>query len=152
LPWNSPDLHFVIESPVVEFSGSHMHLDEPFPLDAVALRVRHALVHEFNGRCPSVREVDQITDKHWLATPGIGQASLEAIRSITDAGREQTVSYTASRSLSDAELLKRLERFQAELRRLEAELEARMSMGPRRKPNRQRHNRATRDGANHLGH
>jgi hypothetical protein len=54
-----------------------MHLDEPFPLEAIPSRVQHPLLREFKGRCPSLREVDQIPDKHWLATPGIGPAFLE---------------------------------------------------------------------------
>lgn len=128
-----------------------MHLDEPFPLEAVPSRVQHPLLREFKGRCPSLREVDQIPDKHWLATPGIGPASLETIRSITHAGREQTVSHAASPSLSDAELLRRLERLQTELRSLEAALKARMPTGSRHNPNRQRRNHATRDEADHLG-
>ena len=129
-----------------------MNLDEPFPLEAIPSRVQHPLLQEFDGRCPSLREVDQIPDKQWLATPGIGPTSLETIRSITRAGREPTVSHAASPSLSDAELLRRLERLQAELQSLEAELKARMLTGPRRKPNHLRRNRATRDEANHQGH
>jgi hypothetical protein len=103
-----------------------MHLDQPFPLEAVPSRVKHPLLLEFKGRCPSLREVDQIPDKHWLATPGIGPASLEAIRSITHAGRVQSVSHAASPRLSDGALLRHLEGLQEELRWLEAELKARM--------------------------
>ena len=101
-----------------------MNLDEPFPLEAIPSRVQHPLLREFKGRCPSLREVDQIPDKQWLATPGIGPTSLETIRSITRAGREPTVSHAASPSLADAELLRRLEQLQAELQSLEAELKA----------------------------
>jgi hypothetical protein len=103
-----------------------MPLDEPFPLEAVPSRVRHALLDEFKGRCPSIQEVDQIPDKHWLATPGIGPAVLETIRSITSAGRQETISHASSPNLSDAELLRRLEQIQDHLRWLEAELKARM--------------------------
>jgi hypothetical protein len=129
-----------------------MHLDQPFPLEAVPSRVKHPLLLEFKGRCPSLREVDQIPDKHWLATPGIGPASLEAIRSITHAGRVQSVSHAASPSLSDAALLRRLEGLQEELRWLEAELKARMPIGPKNTSSRHRRGRATRDDTDHLGH
>jgi hypothetical protein len=128
-----------------------MHLDQPFPLEAVPSRVKHPLLREFKGRCPSVREVDQIPDKHWLATPGIGPASLEAIRSITHAGRVQSVSHAASPRLSDGALLRHLEELQEELRWLEAELKARMSMGPRNASSRQRRNRTMQDDTDHLG-
>jgi hypothetical protein len=129
-----------------------MYLDEPFPLEAVPSRVKHPLLREFKGRCPSVREVGQIPDKHWLATPGIGPASLEAIRSITHAGRVRSVSRAVPPSLSDAVLLRRLEGLQEELRWLEAELKARMSISPRGTSSRQRRNHATRDDIDHLGH
>ncbi len=108
-----------------------MHLDDPFPLEAVPSRIQHPLLREFGGRCPSLREVDQIPDKQWLATPGIGPTFLEVIRSITLAEEGLTVSHAASPSLSDAELLRRLERLQAELQSLQAELTARMPTGPR---------------------
>jgi hypothetical protein len=122
-----------------------MPLDEPFPLNAVPSRVAYVLVREFKGRCPSVREVDEIPDKQWLATPGMGPAFLQTIRSITDAARQQEVSDIASHRLSDAELLKRLEGLQEDLRWLEAQLKARIPKGPRRRPQRQEHNRAARD-------
>ncbi|WP_201864158.1 hypothetical protein [Microvirga soli] len=81
---------------------------------------------EFNGRCPSVREVDEIPDKHWLTAPGMGPTSLQIIRNITNAARQQEVSEIASPRLSDAELLRRLEGLQEDLRWLEAQLKARM--------------------------
>ena len=122
-----------------------MHLDEPFPLEAIPSRVGHVLLREFKGLCPSVREVDEIPDKNWLATPGMGPASLQIIRSITNAARQQEVSQIESHRLSDAELLRRLEGLQEDLRWLEAQLKARMPKGPRRRPQRQGHNHATRD-------
>ena len=122
-----------------------MPLDEPFPLDAVPSRVRHALLGEFKGRWPSVREVDQIPDKDWLATPGMGPASLHIIRSITNAARQQEFDDIASHRLSDVELLRRLEGLQEDLRWLEAQLKARLSHSQRRRPQRREHNRATRD-------
>ncbi len=122
-----------------------MPLDEPFPLDAVPSRMAYVLVREFKGRCPSIREVDQIPDKQWLATPGMGPAFLQAIRSITNAARQQEVSDIASHRLSDAELLRRLEGLQEDLRWLEAQLKARLSKGQRRRPQRREHSHATRD-------
>jgi hypothetical protein len=97
-----------------------MSLDEPFPLDAVPSRVRQAILNEFNGRCPSVREVTEISDREWLTVPGIGLAGLERIRRVTDEQQWQ------SARLSDAELLHRLEWLQQELRWLEARLKARL--------------------------
>jgi hypothetical protein len=113
-----------------------MHLDEPFPLEAIPHRVGRVLLREFKGRCPSVREVDEIPDKHWLATPGMGPASLQIIRSITTAARQQELSQIASHRLSDAELLRRLEGLQEDLRGLETHLKARMPKDLRRKQHR----------------
>ena len=62
--------------------GWRMPLDDFFPLKAVPSRVRYALLLEFEGRCPSLREVDQTPDKHWLVMPGMGPASLEMVRRI----------------------------------------------------------------------
>jgi hypothetical protein len=137
---------------VVEFAGLHMHLDERFPLEAVPSRVRHALLGEFNGRCPSVREVDQIPDKHWLATPGVGPSVLQTIRSITNAGLEQEVHHLTSRRLSDAELLKRLERLQEDLRWLAAQLQVRIPKDPRTRLRRQGHKGPTRNEHHNVGH
>ena len=122
-----------------------MPLDEPFPLDAVPSRVRHALLGEFKGRWPSVREVEEIPDKDWLTAPGMGPASLQIIRSITNAARQQEVIQSTSHHLSDAELLRRLEGLQEDLRWLEAQLKARIPKGPRGRPQRQEHNRAKRN-------
>jgi hypothetical protein len=152
LPWISPVLPAAIANVVVEFAGWHMPLDEPFPLGAIPSRVRRVLLHEFKGRCPSIREVDQIPDKHWLATPGMGLASLQIIRSITNAARQQEVSQATSHRLSDAELLRRLEGLQEDLRWLEAQLKVRMPKGLRRRPQRQGHNRAMRDETGLPGH
>jgi hypothetical protein len=129
-----------------------MPLDEPFPLNAVPSRMAYMLVREFNGRCPSIREVDQIPDKQWLATPGIGPAFLQAIRSITDAARQQEISHATSHRLSDSELLRRLEGLQKDLRWLAVHLKARLSKGPRRRPQHQGHNGATRQGTDFPGH
>jgi hypothetical protein len=114
-----------------------MHLDEPFPLEAVPSQVRHAVLREFKGRRPSLREIDQIPDKHWLATPGIGPTSLETIRNITNAARGQKVGHATAHSLSDAELLRRLEGLQEDLHWLEGQLKARMPKESRRERHRQ---------------
>jgi hypothetical protein len=92
-----------------------MNSDDPFPLHSMPSRVRTAILHEFLGRCPSVQEVTRITDKQWLTVPGIGCAALEIIRSVTHdqlAGAKRS----SSAKITDAELLKRLEFLQQELR------------------------------------
>jgi hypothetical protein len=128
-----------------------MSLDEPFPLEAVPSRVRYALLLEFKGRCPSLREVDQIPDKHWLTMPGMGPASLEMVRSIINARVPQAPSHAASHNLSDAQLLRRLEQLQEDLSWLEAQLKARMHTDTRRRPRRQHRKQAVRNETDNPG-
>lgn len=92
-----------------------MRLDDPFPLEAVSSRLRHAILREFQGRCPTLREMAQIPDRRWLSTPDVGPRSVEIIHDFTDAARQQTISPLDAR-LTDAELLKRLEWLQKEVR------------------------------------
>ena len=49
-----------------------MHWDEPFPLEAVPTRVRHAILKEFEGRHPSTGQIAAIPGRllaldprHW---------------------------------------------------------------------------------------
>jgi hypothetical protein len=114
--------------------------------------VRYALLLEFKGRCPSLREVDQIPDKHWLTMPGMGPASLEMVRSIIKTWVPQAPSHAASHNLSDAELLRRLEQLQEDLRWLEAQLKARMPADTRRRPHRQHRKQAVRNDTDNPGH
>jgi hypothetical protein len=60
-----------------------MQLDEPFPLEALAPWARRVILDEFQGHWPTVHEIAQISDQHWLATPGVGPGTLEAMRRIT---------------------------------------------------------------------
>jgi hypothetical protein len=129
-----------------------MNMDEPFPLEAVPSRVRHALLGEFRGRCPSVREVEQIPDRDWLATPGMGPASLEIVRSITIPCRDQAGGDATSPRLSDAELLRRLKQIQKDLRWLEAHMKAQLPSEQRRKPHAHDYSRPPRNKANRLRH
>jgi hypothetical protein len=98
----------------LEHKGCHMQLDEPFPLEIVPSRVRHAMLDEFKGRRPTMREVAQIPDAYWLATPAIGRKVLQTIRAVVQAPRPQTDAAALPR-LTDAELLDRLESLQREL-------------------------------------
>ena len=125
-----------------------MDWDEPFPLTAVPRRVRNTILNEFKGRCPSIREVADIPDSYWLATPNIGPTFLEQIRGVTDAPPEQTASSSCSR-LTDSELLERLEWLQDELRWLREQMETRLLKTARRRPNRRWLKSAAQDGSGH---
>ena len=82
-----------------------MQLDQPFPLEALAPRVRRVILDEFQGHRPTVHEIAQISDRHWLATPGVGPGTLEAMRRITHPPRQPDD--PGSPRLSDAALLDR---------------------------------------------
>jgi hypothetical protein len=107
-----------------------MPVDEPFPLESVPSRVRQAILSEFKGRCPSVREVAEIPDAYWLATPAMGRRFLQMIRDITHAPGRQADAPVRPR-LTDAELLDRLESLQRELQWLQATLKAKTRRMPR---------------------
>ena len=102
-----------------------MRLDEPFPLEAVSSRLRHAILKEFQGRCPTIREMAEIPDRRWLSTPDVGPRSVEIIHDFTDAAQEQTIP-PPDAQLTDAELLKRLEWLQKEVQWLQDFLAAKL--------------------------
>jgi hypothetical protein len=103
-----------------------MNLDDPFPLELVSSQVRAAILGEFQGRRPSIREMMQIPDKHWLATPGIGSTALKAIRSVAD-DQPQRSAASFPVGMTDAELLERLEDLQNELQGISTMLQSRPS-------------------------
>lgn len=120
-----------------------MHMDQPFPLDAVPSRVKNAILNEFKGRCPSIRDVAETPDSYWLSTPAIGSVHLAKIRNVI--GEQPRQACPPSALWSDSELLDRLERLEKEVRWLRDQLNARLSKPTRRKPNRQWHRLAMQD-------
>ncbi len=106
-----------------------MNLDDPFPLELVSPRVRTAILREFQDRHPSIREMTRISNKDWLATPGIGETALEDIRSVVDdrLSREESSSSTV---MSDAELLKCFANVQNELKQIRTIIRDRMTNVP----------------------
>jgi hypothetical protein len=108
-----------------------MHQDETFPLAIIPPRVRRAILREFQGRWPTVQEVAQIPDRHWLATPDIGPSSLETIHSVLRPRSSQ--SDASPCQLSDAELLDRLEFIQEELRLIQRTLKTEIRKASRRR-------------------
>lgn len=93
---------------------SEMGLDDPFPIEKCSGRVRGAVLAEFQGRCPTIREVASISDAQWLTVPNIGPTTLEEIRRyIGEAPVEERLSNLPT--MEDGELLSRLNRVQREL-------------------------------------
>jgi hypothetical protein len=109
-----------------------MHENELFPLETVPSWVKIAILREFEGRRPTVREVNQICDRSWLAVPGIGRTALASIRQAT--GDQQPLSADeAVARMSDAELLTRLKHLQEELQSLNEVLNAALSPTSKRR-------------------
>lgn len=115
-----------------------MRLDDPFPLETIPSPAKHAMLDVFKGRWPSVREVAQVPDAYWLATPAIGRKLLQTIRAVTDAPRFET-DVSALPRLTDAELLDRLENLREELRYIHATLKAKTRKAVRSKDRFQGH-------------
>jgi hypothetical protein len=103
-----------------------MHENELFPLETVPSWVKIAILREFEGRRPTVQEVNRICDRSWLAVPGVGRTALASIRQATGAQRPLNEDGSVAR-MSDAELLTRLEILQEELQSVSEVLNAALS-------------------------
>lgn len=101
-------------------------LDDPFPIEKCSGRVRGAILAEFNGRCPTIREVASISDAQWLSVPNIGPITLEELRSISIQPQDTNPGRTMM-SMPDAELLSRLNRLQRELGTVVEEIRSRLT-------------------------
>jgi len=109
-----------------------MGLDDPFPIEKCSGRVRGAVLAEFQGRCPTIREVASKSDAQWLTVPNIGPTTLEEIRRfIGEVPAEQRLQNLPI--MDDGELLSRLNRLQRELNMIISAIRARVSSGPDRK-------------------
>jgi hypothetical protein len=98
--------------------GRVMDPDQLFPIDLCDGRLKHAVLSEFGGRCPTIREVDNIPDSLWLAVPGVGPTNLSKIRHISAGRPGQILPGGANRrwvTLPTHELLSRLTSLQAEI-------------------------------------
>jgi hypothetical protein len=117
---------------LVGVRGREMGLDDPFPIEKCSGRVRGAILAEFQGRCPTIREVASISDAQWLTVPNIGPTTLEELRSMAqplpDGGGQGS-----STSMPDGELLSRLNRLQRELNLVVTEIRSRLSMSSRKR-------------------
>ncbi|HZH09675.1 MAG TPA: hypothetical protein VEZ24_04835 [Microvirga sp.] len=103
-----------------------MGLDDPFPIEKCSGRVRGAVLAEFQGRCPTIREVASISDAQWLTVPNIGPTTLEEIRRfIGEVPAEQRLQNLAT--MDDGELLSRLNRLQRELNLIASAIRTRIS-------------------------
>ena len=105
-----------------------MGLDDPFPIEKCSGRVRGAILTEFHGRCPTIREVASISDAQWLTVPNIGPTTLEELRSMATPVSDGEAASPAS-GIPDGELLSRLNRLQRELNILVGEIRARFTPG-----------------------
>ena len=105
-----------------------MGLDDPFPIEKCSGRVRGAILTEFHGRCPTIREVASISDAQWLTVPNIGPTTLEELRSMATPVSDVEAASPAT-GIPDGELLSRLNRLQRELNILVGEIRARFTPG-----------------------
>jgi len=88
-------------------------------------------MNEFEGRCPTVDEVNSIPSKDWLAAPGMGPTLLRELDSLTQGLRSK--SNVDPTTLSDAELLSLLESLQREMDNLHRDVQSLMSSRPTRR-------------------
>ncbi len=117
---------------LVGVRGCEMGLDDPFPIERCSGRVRGAILAEFQGRCPTVREVASISDAQWLTVPNIGPTTLEELRSMTQQAPNGNDKPSAT-TMTDGELLSRLNRLQRELNLIVGEIRTRLAAPPRKR-------------------
>jgi hypothetical protein len=110
-----------------------MGLDDPFPIDKCSARVRGAVLAEFNGRCPTMREVANISDAQWLTVPNIGPTTLEELRSLT-LHPPNGEDHHNGVDMEDAELLSRLSRLQRDLNIVAGQIRSRIIPSARKRP------------------
>jgi hypothetical protein len=98
-----------------------MRLDDPFPVEEFPRRSGEAILAEFRGRRPSVREVVSIPDTRWLGVPDIGPATLAKLRRLTR-GMRRKLQVPSLAGLTDTELAAERELLQDELKRMLVEI------------------------------
>jgi hypothetical protein len=96
-------------------------LDDPFPIEIFPPKVRDAILAEFGGRCPTVRDVIDIPDADWLKVPDIGPVALAKLRQVTRSLPLKPLA-RALAEWTDAELIAERDRLQSELGSLRKEL------------------------------
>ncbi len=109
-----------------------MGLDDPFPIEKCSGRVRGAILAEFQGRCPTIREVASIPDAQWLTVPNIGPTTLEELRSMTQPLPNEKERNPGA-NMADGELLSRLNRLQRELNLIVGEIRTRLAASHRKR-------------------
>jgi hypothetical protein len=94
-----------------------MQLDDPFPVEEFPRRSREAILAEFRGRRPSVREVVSIPDTRWLGAPDIGPGTLAKLRRLTR-GMRRKLQIPSLAELTEAKLVAERDFLDGELKRL----------------------------------
>jgi hypothetical protein len=105
-----------------------MQQDHSFPLDRCSKRLRTVIMNEFQGRRPTVDEVNRIPAKDWLAAPGMGPTLLRELDSLTQV--QPSEPRNTLTSLSDDELLNLLESLQRKMDNLHRDVQRLISSRP----------------------
>jgi hypothetical protein len=102
-----------------------MQLDEPFPLALLPSRVQDAILNEFKGCYPTFRQMVEVSDPYWMATPGMGPTSLRKIHHLL--GHLKRQANFPLRQLTNAELFARLDLLREELQHIENAVKAKIA-------------------------
>jgi hypothetical protein len=100
-----------------------LRLDAPFPLEELPPRVRRAILAEFGGHHPSIREVARVPDTHWLTLPGMGPRFVAWMRSLTRGARRKA-RLPSLAGMTDAELQAMSDRLENERKAIDDQLKA----------------------------
>jgi hypothetical protein len=94
----------------------------PFPLEELAIRVRHTILEEFEGRRPSILEVDSLPDNHWLQLPNIGPKVLASMRELAR-GASRKAGRSSLAGMTDAELNAECDHLNDQRKAIDAQLD-----------------------------
>jgi hypothetical protein len=100
-----------------------LRLDDPFPLEELPARAKQAILTEFGGRHPSIREVASIPDTHWLKQPGMGPRFVAWMRSLTRGARRKA-RIPSLAGMTDAELQARYDRLSKQKKAIDDQIKA----------------------------
>ena len=106
-----------------------MQLTDPFPIERCSLRLRAAILAEFNGRSPTYQDILNLSPKEWMTVPGMGPALLRELHSIVQ-NPSAVAEVDSFETREDADLMAQLERFQEDLKTLQHDLRELLGEAP----------------------
>ncbi len=107
-----------------------MQPNDRFPIERCSPRLKAAILAEFDGRSPTFQDILSIPLEKWMTVPGIGRTLLAELENVIQGEPGLTHQEVSFATADDADLLARLERLQADLKKLQHDIQGRLSAAP----------------------